>query len=127
MTHLAGKHIRELERKGEAEMTEFALQALVTAFGSDIRKRVVRSATTHWSSDPYINGAYACAKPGKADSRKLFLEPIHDRVFLAGEHVHQSFNATAHGAYLSGIDAAQAAAGKAGYKDRAADPLWLAA
>jgi monoamine oxidase len=127
VTHLAGKHIRELERQGEAEMTEFALQALVRAFGSDIRKRVVKSATTHWSSDPYINGAYACAKPGRADSRKLFLEPIHDRVFLAGEHVHQSFNATAHGAYLSGIDAAQAAAGKAGYSERTADPLWLAA
>lgn len=127
VTHLAGKQVRELERKGEAEMIEFALQALVRAFGSDIRKRVLRSATTHWSSDPYINGAYACAKPGKADSRKRFLEPVHDRVFLAGEHVHQYFNATAHGAYLSGIDAAQAAAAKAGYGNRAADPLWLAA
>lgn len=127
VTHLAGKHVRELERKGEAAMADFALEALERAFGSDIRKRVVKSATTHWSSDPFINGAYACAKPGRADSRKLFLEPVHDRVFLAGEHVHQSFNATAHGAYLSGIDAAQAAAGKAGHGDHAADPLWLAA
>ncbi|MBL8905709.1 MAG: FAD-dependent oxidoreductase [Rhizobiales bacterium] len=127
VTHLAGKDVRELERKGDADMTAFALEALERAFGSDIRKRVVKSATTHWSSDPYINGAYACAKPGRAESRKQFLEPLHDRVFLAGEHVHQSFNATAHGAYLSGIDAAQAAAGKAGHGSRTADPLWLAA
>ena len=73
VTHLAGKEVRELEREGEAEMTDFALDALVRAFGSDIRKRVLKSATTHWSSDPYINGAYACAKPGHADSRKPFL------------------------------------------------------
>jgi monoamine oxidase len=127
ITHLAGKEVRTLERKGEAEMAEFALSALVRAFGSDIRKRVVKSATTHWSSDPYINGAYACARPSRADSRRAFLGPIHERVFMAGEHVHQTLYSTAHGAYLTGIEAAQAAARFIGYRDRVADPLWLAA
>ena len=108
-------------------MTEFALDALVRAFGSDIRKRVLKSATTHWSSDPYINGAYSCAKPGRADSRRAFVEPIHERVFMAGEHVHQTFFATAHGAYLTGIEAAQAAARLIGHDKQVADPLWLAA
>jgi monoamine oxidase len=109
ITHIAGNQAKELEQAGEGQMVELALGALVKAFGSDIRKHVAKGVTTHWSSDPFINGAYACAKPGKADSRREFARPIHERLFLAGEHVHQSFNATAHGAYESGISAAHRA------------------
>ena len=55
--------------RGEAGMVDFALAALVRAFGSDLRKRVRKAVTTHWSSDVFINGAYSCAKPGHGDSR----------------------------------------------------------
>ena len=127
VTHIAGSRARDMARAGEGEMVAFALDALVRAFGSDIRKRVVKSATTRWTSDPYISGAYACALPGRADLRRKFLDTVHERLFLAGEHTHQTFNATAHGAYLSGIDAAQRAAQQAGYRAEDADPLWLAA
>jgi monoamine oxidase len=110
VTHIAGNWARELEKAGEGQMVDLALEALVKAFGSNIRKHVTKGVTTHWSSDPFIDGAYACAKPGKADMRREFAQPIHDRLFLAGEHVHQTFNATAHGAYESGIMAAYRAA-----------------
>ena len=100
VTHIAGNLARDMERKGEAEMIDFALggagqglRLATCASGSS------KATTTHWSSDPYINGAYSCAKPGHADARRLFAEPIHERIFLAGEHVHPTAMATAHGAY----------------------------
>jgi monoamine oxidase len=125
VTHIAGDFAREMERRGEPEMIGFALDTLVKVFGSDIRRRVVKSVTTHWSSDPYINGAYSCAKPGHADARKIFAEPLHDRIFLAGEHVHQSKMATAHGAYETGIAAAYKAMKALRLNPPEPDPLWL--
>lgn len=127
ITHIGGNWARELEQAGEAGMVDLALGALVKAFGADLRKYVTKAVTTHWSSDPFINGAYACARPGKADMRRHFAEPLHERVFLAGEHVHQSFNATAHGAYESGIMAAHRAAELAGYGRQPPDFQWFPA
>jgi monoamine oxidase len=106
ITHIAGHFARDMEREGEAGMIDFALDALVRAFGSDLRKRVKKATTTHWSSDVFINGAYSCAKPGHGDERKAFARPIRERVFLAGEHVHLTFQATAHGAFETGENAA---------------------
>jgi len=106
-------------------MTGLALDTLVKAFGSDLRKHVVKATATHWSADPYINGAYSCAKPGRADARKAFAEPVHERIFLAGEHVHQTRMATAHGAYETGIAAANKAMAAAGLIPPEPDPLWL--
>jgi monoamine oxidase len=125
ITHIAGNQARDMESTGEQGMVDFALNALVAAFGSDIRQHVVRGTTTHWSSDSFVNGAYACAKPGKAELRKRFSMAIHDRIFLAGEHVHLSFNATAHGAYDTGLEAASRVAALMGKPAILSDRLWL--
>lgn len=115
ITHIAGNFARDMERDGEAGMVDFALSALVRAFGSELRKRVRKATATHWSSDIFINGAYSCAKPGKGDSRQAFATPIHERIFLAGEHVHPTFQATAHGAFETGMTAARKAILAAGH------------
>src|SRR5437867_9360293 len=106
-------------------MTGFALDTLVKALRSDLRKRVLKATATHWSADPHIGGAYSCAKPGRADARRAFAEPLHDRVFLAGEHVHLTKMATAHGAYETGISAAYKAMKAIGAAAPEPDPLWL--
>jgi monoamine oxidase len=106
VAHIAGHFARDMERQGEAGMIDFALAALVRAFGSDLRKRVKKAVTTHWSSDVFINGAYSCAKPGHGDARMVFATPIKERIFLAGEHVHPTFQTTAHGAFETGEAAA---------------------
>jgi monoamine oxidase len=123
ITHIAGHFARDMERDGEAGMVDFALAALVRAFGSDLRKRVKKATATHWSSDVFINGAYSCAKPGHGDIRKAFAVPIEERIFLAGEHVHPHFQATAHGAFETGQWAAEKALallGKSAQGERAA-------
>jgi monoamine oxidase len=125
VTHFGGSVAKDMVAQGEAAMKAFALEALVKAFGSDIQKRVVASATSRWTADPMIGGAYSCAKPGLAHARKVFPQSIHDRIFLAGEHVHQHYMATCHGAYETGLEAGHKAATAAGYAPREKDPLWL--
>ena len=83
-----------------------ATEALVQAFGANFRTRAVSFLRTHWASDPWSLGGYSHAKPGRADSRLLFSEPVADRIVLAGEHCSIPFFSTVHGAHLSGIAAA---------------------
>ena len=125
VAHVGGSFARALAETGAEVLKAFAIDALVKAFGADIRKRVVASANTGWTLDPHIGGAYSGAAPGKAAARKVFSVPIYERVFLAGEHVHQHYMATAHGAYETGLDAAHRAAGALGFSVGQKDPLWL--
>lgn len=124
--HVAGTPARELAGQGKAAMLDFATRALAAAFGADIRKEITGGAVTSWSDDPWIGGAYSCARPGKAHLRKNFGDAIGDKVFLAGEHVHTHFMATAHGAFETGLAAAAKAAKTVGHPEPAIDPLWLA-
>jgi monoamine oxidase len=125
VAHVGGSFAKELAEAGVEAMKAFTVDTLVKAFGSDIRKHIVASATTGWTLDPHIGGAYSGAAPGKAVARKVFSEPVHERVFLAGEHVHQHYMATAHGAYETGLDAAHLAAAALGFSAGQKDPLWL--
>jgi monoamine oxidase len=98
-----------LESLSDSDMMALALEALVEAFGPSIRKRVVRTLRTHWASDPYALGGYSQARPGRAESRLMFSEPVGDRIVLAGEHCSIPFYSTVHGAHLSGIAASEKA------------------
>ncbi|HKQ94314.1 MAG TPA: NAD(P)/FAD-dependent oxidoreductase [Aestuariivirgaceae bacterium] len=128
VAHVAGNPAHELATRAAAaaDIVDYAVDLLTRGFGSDIRKHVLRHALSGWGCDPDIGGAYAAStKPGHAGDRDRFRDPVHGRVFLAGEHTHASAMATAHGAYLSGIDAARRAAVAAGHPDMGIDPLWL--
>ncbi len=125
VAHVGGSVARELAAAGPEAMKGFAIDTLVKAFGADIRQRIVASATTGWTMDEHIGGAYSGAAPGKAGARAVFSEPVHGRLFLAGEHVHQHYMATVHGAYDTGLDAAHKAATALGFSVGPKDPLWL--
>jgi monoamine oxidase len=127
ITHIAGNFALEMDKAGEAAMVDFALSELARAYGSDLRKHFKKGAVTHWSSDQFINGAYSCAKPGHGRARACFAEPIHDRIFLAGEHVHTTAMATCHGAYETGIFAAERALRAAALPAPSLDPVAIAA
>lgn len=125
VAHVGGSVAKELSEAGVEEMKIFAIDTLAKAFGSAIRKRIIASATTGWTRDADIGGAYSGARPGKSAARKVFAEPLHERIFLAGEHVHQRYMATVHGAYETGLEAAHRAAALMGLPVREKDPLWL--
>ena len=101
-----GKLARDLERAGVAAMTAFALDELAGVLGSRIRKYLKPIAASAWAGDPYARGSYSYALPGHAEDRAVWAEPIEGRVFFAGEAVSAHDFSTTHGAYLSGLDAA---------------------
>lgn len=104
---LCGDNAAHLLQEGPEAMADFALAALVDAFGSDLHDRVVSTAATAWTPDPFIRGAYSAARPGHAGARAIMAEPVADRLWFAGEAVSADFFSTCHGAHLSGIAQAE--------------------
>ena len=104
-----GRFAAALEREGEGAMFAFAAGELARLFGNDIRKRLAPLASTTWQQDPWARGSYSFALPDHADDRAKLAAPIDDRLLFAGEACSPNFFSTAHGAWLSGITAAEAA------------------
>ena len=50
---------------------------------------------------------YSCALPGQSHQRKELARSIDDKVFFAGEATMSGLWGSCHGAYLSGVRAAQ--------------------
>lgn len=122
VSHLAGSAVAGTTPEARIDLLE---TAVTRAFGSDVTRRITRRTTTSWTADPFINGAYSCARPGKAHQRAVFADPVHDRLFLAGEHTHPHYFATAHGAYETGLVAAAKAARLLGRPELPEDKAWL--
>jgi monoamine oxidase len=104
-----GRWATALEREGEAAMFSFAAGELARLFGNDIRRQLAPLASTAWLADPWARGSYSYALPGHADDRKMLAAPVDQRLFFAGEACSPNFFSTAHGAYLTGVAAAEAA------------------
>jgi monoamine oxidase len=100
-------HGLEAERPGA--LFDFAVAELVDLFGSGIRTRLHPLAETGWGRDPFARGSYSYALPGHADARAALAAPVEGRLFFAGEACSLHDFATAHGAYLTGIEAANEA------------------
>ncbi|MEA2927752.1 MAG: hypothetical protein QOG38_180 [Hyphomicrobiales bacterium] len=109
MVEVAGKLGRELSAQGDAAMLDFAVTWLADLYGADVRKAVGRTAVTRWNAEPWVLGAFSSAAVGAQTSRRILMEPVHGRLFLAGEAVHETLWGTVGGAWESGERAADAA------------------
>ena len=67
-----------------------------------------KTTETAWMSNPLTLGSYSAARPGRAKAREVLAQPLDQRVFFAGEATIPSACSTVHGAYLSGVAAAEA-------------------
>ena len=105
---VGGKFGRELSDQGEAAMVEFAVGWLAGLYGTDIKGAVKASHATRWNHEPWVLGASSAAAPGAQPSRKVLMEPLNNRVFLAGEAAHETLWGTVGGAWESGERAADA-------------------
>ena len=104
-----GRWARTLEAEGPTGMAAFAIEELARHLGADIRHHVTRLATTAWAQDPFARGSYSYALPGHAEDRAVLAAPVENRLFFAGEACSPNFFSTAHGAWLTGLQAAEAA------------------
>jgi monoamine oxidase len=102
LVEVAGRFGRDLSARGEAAMIEFALEWLTGLYGPDVRKAVKRTHATRWNDDPWTMGAFSVAIPGAQGSRRILTEPVRDRLYFAGEAVHETLFGTVGGAWESG-------------------------
>ncbi len=102
-----GSYAQKVENLSDQEILADALMAVRTMFGSRV-PNPIGHIVTKWSKDPFTHGAYSFMKVGStpADCDGLG-DPIADTLVLAGEHTIFKYHGTVHGAYLSGLRAAE--------------------
>jgi monoamine oxidase len=105
--YFGGTGAEEMEAAGLAGAFDFAADQLVARLGSGIRARLRLLAGSRWRRTDYIGGSYSHALPGHAPCRDRLARPVDDRLFFAGEATHPTDYSTAHGAWQSGVRAAQ--------------------
>jgi monoamine oxidase len=86
----------------------FVADELAGLFGSAIRARLVPLAATRWQDEPWIGGSYSHARVGRAAARAALAAPVENRLFFAGEACSAADFSTAHGAFATGVAAAEA-------------------
>ena len=117
--YFGGPLAAELEAAGETAFADFAVTELVDLLGSDFARRVKPLGLHRWGSDPFARGSYSYALPGQAECRGALAAAVDDRLFFAGEACSQHDYSTAHGAYLTGVAAAeQVIAARRGQRSR---------
>jgi monoamine oxidase len=104
-----GRNARALEAGGREALAAVALDELGGLFGSDIRRHLTPLDSTVWGLDPYAGGSYSHALPGFASERARLAAPVDNRLFFAGEACSPHAFSTAHGAFETGIAAAEQA------------------
>lgn len=114
--YFGGEHARALSAEPGAA-TAFAIDELVAHYGADVRRQLQPLAETRWGADPWAMGAYSHALPGCAAARRALAEPVGGRLFFAGEATSTRSFSTAHGAWESGLRAADEALAALGLRE----------
>lgn len=103
----AAKTGREIELQSDLKIVASAMKTLRKIFGTSIPKPIDYQIT-RWASDPYSLGSYSFNSFGSTPSmRDTLAAPLNNQIFFAGEATNREYFGTTHGAYLSGVRAAQ--------------------
>lgn len=105
--YFGGSQAWELEAAGEEAFFDFAVSELTGQLGTGFAKRLAPVAVHRWGADPFAGGSYSYALPGRVADRPVLAAPVDDRLFFAGEACSVHDFSTAHGAWLTGVAAAE--------------------
>jgi len=97
---------RAMEEAGDAGRFAFAAEELGRLLGADFARRLRPVAGSWWHKVPSIGGAYSHALPGHAEKRAVLASSPSERLHFAGEACSATDYSTAHGAWESGVAAA---------------------
>lgn len=105
--YFGGAFARDLESGGPQAFAEQAISELCGVLGNHWRKRFSLITASAWASDQFSQGSYSHALPGHAGARAILATPHENRIFFAGEATSRNSFSTVHGAWESGLRAAQ--------------------
>eukprot|EP00252_Welwitschia_mirabilis_P007576 TRINITY_DN1908_c0_g1_i5.p1 TRINITY_DN1908_c0_g1~~TRINITY_DN1908_c0_g1_i5.p1 ORF type:complete len:367 (-),score=84.52 TRINITY_DN1908_c0_g1_i5:249-1349(-) len=100
----AGKLAKDLEKMTDEEATHFAVLQLKRILPH--ASQPIKSLVSHWGSDPSSLGSYSYDTVGKPHDLYERLRVPVDNLFFAGEATSIIFPGTVHGAFSTGIMAA---------------------
>jgi monoamine oxidase len=103
---LGGACARGLEKLGPDAAFVFVIDELKGLLGAEFARGLAPIAATRWRHEPTIGGSYSHALPGHADARRILATPVSERLCFAGEACSRADFSTAHGAWESGLAAA---------------------
>ncbi len=105
----AGEYGLDIEARSDKEIITEAISTLQIIYGKTL-PAPQGWLITRWRRDPLSGGSYSSLRPG-ADPQiyASLAEPVNGQLFFAGEATHSKHPATVHGAYLSGLRAAEEA------------------
>jgi monoamine oxidase len=103
-----GEGARMMEAEGLDGAAAFAVDELCHLLGTSWRQRLKLAAGSAWGRADHVLGSYSHALPGRADQRHVLATPVDPRLHFAGEACSPAEFSTAHGAYKTGVAAAQA-------------------
>jgi|TARA_B110000908_G_scaffold41103_1_gene49926 monoamine oxidase len=104
---VAGRFAEQLEKEGVGAATNFCKEGMKAVFGNNVTKYIQKTTETAWKGNLHTLGSYSYALPGAKDARLKLSATLGNRLFFAGEATMLNAQATVHGAYLSGIRAAE--------------------
>ena len=103
----AGDHGRKIEGWTDEQIVASAMRTLSTMFRRNVPEPLDYQIT-RWASDPFARGAYSFNALGSTPRMRDHLAlSLNNKVFFAGEATERTHFGTVHGAYLSGLRAAQ--------------------
>ncbi len=96
-----------IEQWSDAQILGEATTQLRKMYGSNV-PAPLDAQLTRWHSDPFAHCSYSSAVVGITDStRSELATSVQDKLFFAGEATNAEYPSTVHGAYLSGVRAAE--------------------
>ncbi len=108
MVFAHGDFGRSLEEQPNEDTVGEIMDIFKKLYGKSIPEPV-DSLHTAWHSDPLSRGAYSHVEPGGSNRDfDAMGATVGKRLFFAGEATNRQYRATVHGAYLSGLRAANA-------------------
>ena len=95
-----------LEELSDDEIIAGAMKTLRVIYGDSIPEPD-GFLITRWGKDPLAFGSYSHIPPfASGEDYDAMFEPVDDVLYFAGEATSREYPATVHGAYLSGLNAA---------------------
>jgi len=107
-----GPPAEELEKSGEKELLQTALDSLASIFRREnawLKQRLTAWKTYRWGNDPFSLGAYTYTTVDADRHISVLSEPLNNTVYFAGEAINDSSAVgTVEAAIASGLRAAEA-------------------
>lgn len=108
---IGGSAARQREKLADAVIVREVRAALSSAFDVDVPEPT-GALITRWSQDRLAYGSYSYPAVGSTPAdREALASAVGGRIHFAGEATHGEYFATVHGAYLSGLRAADEVTG----------------